>query len=67
VISPDFVEQFIASDHSFGILHHEFQGFEFLGGQGNGLALADDFHFREVNENLTEREFLCDRWPRCSP
>ena len=58
VISPDFVEQFIAGDDSLSILHHEFQRLKFLRRQGDGLAFTDDFHFGEVNGNIAERKLL---------
>jgi hypothetical protein len=32
VVSPDLVEKFIARDYALGILDHEFQRLEFLGG-----------------------------------
>src|SRR5215472_2117804 len=58
VISPDLVEQFVASNDALGILHHELQGLEFLRSEGDGLTFAEHFHLAEVNEDLVECEFL---------
>src|SRR6478609_5523728 len=49
LIAPDFIEQFVARDHALRIPHHEFQGFEFLGGEPDGLAVARHFHLGEIH------------------
>src|ERR1700683_361761 len=54
LVSPDFVEQFIAANHAVGVLHEELQGLEFLRGQNHHLAFAHYFHLFEVNGDAVE-------------
>src|SRR5438128_3248519 len=63
VVSPDLVQQFIASDDALGILHHEFQRLKFLSGKGNDFAFADYLHLAEVNIDVFERELFSRFWP----
>ena len=59
VISPNFVQQFVASDDALWILHHELQRFEFLSGKRCDFALDHDFHLGEVDLDVFERELVC--------
>jgi hypothetical protein len=54
LVTPYFVQQFIAADHSIGILHQKAKRFEFLGGQKHELPIALDFHFLEVDGDVVK-------------
>ncbi len=49
LISPHFFQQFVAADHAIRILHQKLQGLEFLRGQHHNLAVAQHFHFLQVD------------------
>src|SRR5580700_8323145 len=54
LVAPHFFQQFIAADHAIWILHKKLQGLEFLRSQHHNLAVAQHFHFLQVERNVIE-------------
>src|SRR6478672_7797731 len=65
LISPDFVEQFIATYHAICILHEKLKRLEFLGRQDDRLIIAFYFHFPEVDRDIVEAHDLGFRSASC--
>jgi hypothetical protein len=40
LVSPDFVQQFVAANHAVGVLHEKLQSLEFLRGQDYNFAVS---------------------------
>src|SRR3954453_5859098 len=59
LVPPHFIQQLVAGDDAFGILHEEFQGLEFLRGKPYLLTSAGYFHFGDINADVGEaRNFI---------
>jgi hypothetical protein len=53
LVVPHFF-QFIATDHAIWILHKKLQSLEFLRSQHHNLAVAQHFHFLQVERTVIE-------------
>ena len=58
LVSPDFVEEFVAADHPVGVLYEKLESFEFLGSEHHDSALAFYFHLPEISGDVIEADDL---------
>src|SRR5215813_1605732 len=54
LIPPDLVQEFLARDHAFRILHEELQYFELLCGHGDRLTRTCNLHLSEIDTHIAE-------------
>src|SRR4029077_2416983 len=58
LVSPDFVQQFVAADNPLGILHQKLKCLEFLSRQYHRLPVALHFHLLKVGGDVVETNDL---------
>ena len=63
LVTPDFVQKFGAGNHPPGILDKKFQKLELVRGHRDGLAVPNDFHFCEIDRDVSEYEYVADFGP----
>ena len=54
LVSPHFLQQFIATNHAIWVLHQKLQGLELLCSQHHNLAVAQHFHLLQIERNVIE-------------